>query len=184
MQALLSIPTDHPINRALRFIERHDGWVLHPGQDLHGWVIQSRDALDAALKRAAEAESLLAAMTRQKARDGEYIADLRQRDATITEMTAERGILINATKQSIAAISESNRLLRIAAADLTTRDATIADLRELLEFKDAAINDLRAKNKALANESMTMMDNLDRQHTLITTIRAERDYLKTQQETP
>lgn len=35
---------DH-INRAIQFIERHDGWVLHPGQDLHGWLLQARDGL-------------------------------------------------------------------------------------------------------------------------------------------
>lgn len=38
---------DH-INRAIQFIERHDGWVLHPGQDLHGWLLQARDSLKVA----------------------------------------------------------------------------------------------------------------------------------------
>lgn len=29
------------LSKVLEFIETHDGWVLHPGQDVHGWIVQA-----------------------------------------------------------------------------------------------------------------------------------------------
>lgn len=36
---------DGLLGKALAFIERHDGWILHPGQDLHGYIKLACDAL-------------------------------------------------------------------------------------------------------------------------------------------
>ena len=51
------------VSKALAFIERHDGWVLHPGQDVHGYIKSAVDSLAAALPRVAdESESTVAAV--------------------------------------------------------------------------------------------------------------------------
>lgn len=33
------------LDKALAFVDQHDGWVLHPGQDLHGYIAQARRLL-------------------------------------------------------------------------------------------------------------------------------------------
>ncbi len=39
-------------SKALTFIERHDGWTIHPGQDLHGYIKRAVETLGAALPSA------------------------------------------------------------------------------------------------------------------------------------
>lgn len=33
------------LNKAVRFVEANDGWILHPGQDFHGYLVKARAAL-------------------------------------------------------------------------------------------------------------------------------------------
>ncbi len=43
-------------SKALSFIERHDGWVIHPGQDLHGYIKRAVETLGAAMPATVAAE--------------------------------------------------------------------------------------------------------------------------------
>lgn len=68
------------LDRALAFIERSDGWVLHPGQDFHGYIIQARNAAAKAEREIAD----IKASTRAGAID---IGALLERFPTATMVT-------------------------------------------------------------------------------------------------
>jgi hypothetical protein len=98
------------------------------------------DALDAALKRAAEAEhSIRVALAMATDRDA-AIAVLRDHLAAADELAIRRGKEVEDRDGAIATMEE---MIRGRNVDISTRDATIAGLRELLEFKRQEIAALK-----------------------------------------
>jgi hypothetical protein len=100
----------------------------HVLQNPHSKALQA--ALDAALKRAAEAETLIAGMTAQKARDAECIADLRELlEFKRTDIARLSRTLANAADARTA----TGQI--VTAGRITTSDCSADDIHDDTNFE-------------------------------------------------